>query len=210
MALLTGKRHPEIAARARDPRVLAWAGGAFALVIAVALYTRFSIDGNLWRDETIYAYGGQQLLKGVPVYSSIFDPKTPLGTILCGLGALVGGWFGLLDVHGMRVEFFAFACLTVVAVYFLALRLWNSPLAGVVSATIFASFKGFAGDALGGPDAKTPGILFAVLSMALLVRRKWFWGAFADRLRSSCGSPSLSTPRLPSSGRSCRRMPPTG
>ena len=85
MALLTGKRHPEIAERARDPRVLAWAGGGFALVIAVALYTRFSIDGNLWRDESIYAYGGQQLLKGVPVYSSIFDPKTPLGTILCGL-----------------------------------------------------------------------------------------------------------------------------
>ena len=174
VALLTGKRHPEIAARARDLRVLAWAGGAFALVIAVALDTGFSIDGNLWRDETIFAYGGQQLLKGVPVYSSIFDLKMPLGTILCGLGALVGGWFGLLYVHGMRVEFFAFACLTVVAVDFFALRLWNSPLAGVVSATIFASFRGFAGDALGGPDAKTPGIFFAVLSMALLVRRKWF------------------------------------
>ena len=47
---------------------------------------------------------------------------------------------------------------------------------------MFASFRSFALDAIGGPDAKTPGILFAVLSMALLVRRRWFWGALAGSL----------------------------
>jgi hypothetical protein len=162
--------------------MLAWGGGVFALLVAVALFTRFSIDGNLWRDESIYAYGGQQLLKGVPMYVSIFDPKTPLASILTALGAGVGGWFGLLDVHGMRLEFFVFACMTVVAVYLLALQLWKSPLAAIASAATFVSFKGFARDALEGPDAKTPGILLAVVSMTLMVRRQWFWGAFVGSL----------------------------
>jgi hypothetical protein len=49
-----------------------------ALVIAVALFSRFSIDAELRRDEAIYAYGGQQLAQGVRPYVRILDPKTPL------------------------------------------------------------------------------------------------------------------------------------
>jgi hypothetical protein len=157
-------------------------GAVLALAVAVSLFTRFSIDGNLWRDEAVYAYGGQQFAHGVPMYASIFDAKTPLPAILCGIGALGGDWLGIYDVHAMRLVFFVFACLAVVAVYLLGLWLWNSPLAGVVAAATFASFKGFAQDALGGPQAKTPAIFFAVLSMALLVRRRWFWGAFCASL----------------------------
>lgn len=166
----------------RRERLVAWLGAASALIIAALLFSRYGENGNLWRDESIYAYGGQQLLHGVPVYASIFDPKTPLGTILCGLGAWVGGWFGLNDVHAMRLEFFVFACFAAVAVYYLVLGLWKSPLAGIVAAVTFMSFRGFALDALTGPDAKTPGILFAVLSMALVARRRWFWGAFLGSL----------------------------
>lgn len=150
--------------------------------IAVALFTRFSLDDTLRRDEAIYTYGGQQLVHGVPFYVSIFDPKTPLAGMLAGLGALWAKVFGVDDVHSIRVLFFAFACLAVVAVYLLGNALWRSPLAGLVSAVAFASFKGFALDALGGPDAKTPGIFLGVLAMVLLVRRRWFWGAFAGSL----------------------------
>jgi hypothetical protein len=169
-------------AAGRRPLLLASGGAVLALVVAVALFTRFSIDGNLWRDEAVYAYGGQQFARGVPMYVSIFDAKTPLPAILSGLGALGGHWLGVYDVYAIRGVFFAFACLAVVAVYLLGLWLWRSPLAGIVGAVTFASFKGFAQDALGGPQAKTPGIFFAVLSMALLVRRRWFWGAFAASL----------------------------
>lgn len=180
-------------AKRLSPQVL---GGLFALVAAVALFTRFSLDGNLWRDESIYAYAGQQFAKGVPIYASIFDPKPPLASILTGLGALVGGWFGVNDVHAMRLEFFAFACLAVVAVYALVLRLWNSPLAAIASAATFVSFKGFARDALEGPDSKTPGVLFAVLSMTLLVRRHWFWAAFTGSLAFLVWQPLLVYPAV--------------
>ncbi|MEA2438580.1 MAG: hypothetical protein QOH76_4 [Thermoleophilaceae bacterium] len=180
-----------------SPRQLfAWGGAAFALILAVALYTRFNLNGNLWRDEAIYAYGGQQLADGVPVYLSIFDPKPPLPTILCGFAAIGANWFDVNDVLAMRAEFFVFACLTVVAVYLLVLWLWNSPLAAVVGAATFASFKGFARDALEGPDAKTPGIFFAVLSMGLLVRRQWFWGAFTGSLAFLVWQPLIVYPAV--------------
>lgn len=167
--------------RARAPLdpIAVSAGAVVALVIAVALFTRFSIDEPLTRDEAIYAYGGQLQAEGVPFYRSIFDMKTPLAPMLAGAAVAVGRTIDVDDVYAIRALFFTLACLTVVAVYLLAAWLFESALVGLVSAATFSSFKGFALDALTGPNAKTPGVLFAVLSMALLVRRHHFWGAFA-------------------------------
>jgi hypothetical protein len=159
-----------------------WGAGLLALAVAVLLFTRFGIDGNLSRDEAIYSYGGQQLADGVPVYLGIFDPKPPLPTFLTALAVLAARVLGADELQAMRVEFLLFALLTVVAIYVLGLSLWRSPLAALVGAVTFASFQGFAVDALGGPDAKTPGVLLSVLALALLVRRRWFWGGFAGSL----------------------------
>jgi hypothetical protein len=176
-----------VAARRRRAEDFAPAGGALlALLIAVVLFLQFSIDDVLKRDEAIYAYGGQQLAEGVAPYASVFDPKTPLATGFAALatiaGRAVGADSGAADVHAMRILFFAFAVGTVLAIYLLGLQLWASALAALAGAVTFMSFKGFALDAIGGPNAKTPGIFFAVLSMALLVGRRWFWGAFAGTL----------------------------
>jgi hypothetical protein len=176
----------------KDDRILTWGGALLALLIGAALFSRFGIDGNLWRDETVYAYAGQQLADGVPFYVSIFDPKPPLAPLLAALGVLSGRAVGADEINAMRVEFFVFACLTVVAIYFLALWLFRSRLAGLVSAAVFASFKGFAYDALAGPDAKTPGIFFSILSMGLLVRRHWFWGAFVGSLAGLVWQPLVA------------------
>ena len=58
-----------------------------ALAVAVALFTRFSFDDTMRRDEAIYAYGGQQPAAGVPLYRGIFDPKTPVAQALAGAAA---------------------------------------------------------------------------------------------------------------------------
>jgi hypothetical protein len=153
-----------------------------ALLIGVALFSRFGLDEELRRDEAIYAYGGQQLAEGVPPYVSILDPKTPLATFLSGGAVIIGRAAGVDDLYAIRLAFFGLACLTVLAVYLAGMALFKSPLVGLVAAATFATFKGFAIDALGGPNAKTPGILFAVLATALLVRRRWFWAGFASSL----------------------------
>ena len=174
-----GDGMPGDARARRVAAMIAVAGGLLALLVAAALYSRFSIDDWLRRDESIYLYSGQQFAHGVPVYDGIFDPKTPLASMFAGAAVAIARVVGGDEVHFVRAEFFVFACLTVAAVYVLALWLWGSVTGGIVSAITFASFSGFALDALGGPDAKTPGILFAAVSMALLVRRRWFSGAFA-------------------------------
>jgi hypothetical protein len=157
-------------------RRLAVSGAVLSLLVAAALFARFGIDGSLSRDEAVYAYGGQQLDHGVPFYASIFDQKTPGAAYLAGLGAALGG------LDGIRSAFFVCACLTVVAVYLLGLELSGSVLGALAGAVVFASFQGFAIDALSGPDAKTPGILLAVLSMLLVLRRRWFWAGVCGAL----------------------------
>lgn len=177
-----GTPHERRRVASRRNAFLTVAGAAVALVVAASLFSRFSIDGSLARDEAVYAYGGQQLAEGIPFYVSIFDQKTPLAPMIAGAAVAIGREFGANDVHAIRVMFFFVACLTVVAVYLLATWLFASRLAGVVTAAAFASFKGFALGALTGPQAKQAAIFFAVLSMALVVRRWYFWGAFAGSL----------------------------
>lgn len=184
-ALAPGAQHggavPSVGRRAdRRTRVAAHVVGIIAsLAVAVALFTRFGIDGYLSRDEAIYSYGGMQLAAhGTPPYVSIFDPKGPVATLICGAAALLADAVGRNQLLAIRAAFFACACLTVLAIYLLAARVWRSATAGVVAAVVFASFDGFARDALSGPDAKTPGVLCAVVCMWLLLRRHWFLGAF--------------------------------
>ncbi|HEX2194803.1 MAG TPA: hypothetical protein VHK63_07630 [Candidatus Limnocylindria bacterium] len=163
-------------------RVTVWTGALLAVVLAAAVFSRFGIDAELRRDEAIYAYAGQQLAEGVPPYVSILDPKTPLATVLAGGAVAVGRGLGVDDLHAIRLAFFVVACLSVLAVYLAGTFLFDSPLAGLLGAATFSAFRGFALDALGGPNAKTPGVLFAALATALLARHHWFWGGFAGSL----------------------------
>lgn len=144
------------------------------LVLAVALYSRFGLDEELRRDEAVFAYAGQQLAEGVPPYASILDAKTPLASFVAGGSVAVGRAIGIDDLIAIRVVFFAIATLTVVAVFVAAALLFQSVAAGFAAGIAFLTFKGFAVDALGGPNAKTPGVLFAAVTTALLVHRQWF------------------------------------
>src|SRR3954470_23097808 len=98
-------------------RVVIAGGAALSLLVAVLLFTRFGVHGGLSRDESIYAYGGQQWADGVPFYVSIFDPKTPLSALLAALGVLSGRAVGIDGLIAVRIVFCAFACATVLALY---------------------------------------------------------------------------------------------
>ena len=160
----------------RNRQGIAIGVGVVVLAVAVLLYTRFSVHGAFVRDEAIYAYGGERLADdGTAPYASIFDPKTPLATILCAFGAAIGRLIGRNELTMIRLLFFLLSVLTVLAVYLLAARVFRSVLGALVAAVVFASFFYFASDSLTGPDAKTPGVLFFVLAMWFASRRQWFW-----------------------------------
>jgi 4-amino-4-deoxy-L-arabinose transferase-like glycosyltransferase len=173
---------PRSVERLRSAGTVRLAGGLVSLAVGAALFARWGIHGGLSRDEAIYTYSGQQLAHGVPLYTSIFDPKGPLASLVAGAAATVSRGVGHNDIDAIRIAFFACSCLTVVAIYLLATRLFRSVLAGVVAAVVFASFTGFAEDALSGPDAKTPGVLAAVIAMWLMTRRQWFWAGFVGAI----------------------------
>jgi hypothetical protein len=180
--------HQEPAAPAEPPapisrRILAaanWpllASGAGVLLMAVVLLTRFSVHAKLTRDQSIYVYGAQRFSHGVAPYVSVFDPKTPGATILGGIAATVAHWFHLHDIVAIRWTFFLVAVATVLAMYALAYRLWNSVPAAVATAVVLCSFTVFARSGLVGPEAKMPGLLFSALAMYAMVRRRWVLAA---------------------------------
>src|SRR4051812_6489425 len=166
---------PPLAERLGRDGSLALAGAVASATAAVLLFLRWGINGRLSRDEAIYTYGGQQLAHGVAPYASIFDIKSPVATMTGGVAAGIAHLFDRNDVYFIRLAFFLLSVLTVIAVYMLAVHLWRSVAAGVVAAVVFASFTGFAEDALSGPDAKTPGIAAVVFSMWFACRRRWWW-----------------------------------
>ncbi len=147
----------------------------------MGLYSLNGRHGNLFRDDAIFVYSGQQLAQGTPPYVSTFHAKTPLSPILCGLGVLLGRALGTDDLAAVRFVFLFISSLTAVAVYFLAVALFESRLTGVVAALVFVSFWGFGLHAFSGPRPKAPMVLFEALSLFLAARRKWFWSAL-------CGS----------------------
>jgi hypothetical protein len=158
----------------RPDRAALWGAALVVLVIGLAVFSRGDIDGNLSRDESIYTYAGQQLALGVPPYVSILDPKTPLSSFIAGAAVTVARALDVSDLHAIRLTFFVISALAVVAVFVAGLALFGTAAAAVAGAAAFLTFRGFAIDALGGPDAKTPGVLFAALCTWLLVRRRWF------------------------------------
>lgn len=177
------------AAPIRTARAATWALALVSLLTAVALYTRFSLDDELSRDEAISAYGAQQWARGVPFYTSIFDAKGPLSSALGGVAVWVSSLLGGNDLTAIRLLFLVMACATVAGVYVLAWRAWASRLAGLAAAATFVSFRGFAVDAIGGPDPKVPGTLFAVAALALLLRRRWFTGSLLAGLAALVWQP---------------------
>src|ERR671930_560204 len=98
-------------------RVVIAGGAVLSLAAAVALFTRFGVDGALSRDESIYVYGGQQWAGGVPFYVSTFDPKTPLAALLAALGVAISRGASGDGITAVRIVFGVSACLTVLALY---------------------------------------------------------------------------------------------
>jgi hypothetical protein len=168
----------------------------FSLAAAAVVFSRVGIDTTLSRDEAIYTYAGQQLADGVLPYTSIFDPKTPLASLMAGAAAAFAGLIDRNDLYAIRAAYFVCACLTALAMYLLAATLWRSALAGLTAALVFVSFRIFAVDALGGPNAKTPAILLSVLTMWLLVRRQWFWAGTAGALAFLTWQPMVFFPTV--------------
>lgn len=154
-----------------------WPAAVF--VIAVVVYSTHGFRGFLDRDVALYAYGGQQVVDGVPPYEGIINRAGPLAHILPGLGVAVARLIGADDLTTIRVVFMLFAAGCVGVVYLLSRDVFGSRLSGLAASAAFLSFTGFIHYATYGPREKTPMTLFLALCLWAICRRHWVWAGVA-------------------------------
>lgn len=99
----------------------------FILIIRIRL-----LDVPLERDEGEYAYIGQQLLKGIPPFISIYHVKLPG---IYAAYALIESLFGD-TCSGIHKGVMIINILTMVVVFFIGKRLFN-PMAGAIASICF-------------------------------------------------------------------------
>ncbi len=125
-------------------------GSAWWVLLAIILLTAFIryglLDVPLERDEGEYAYGGQLILQGVPLYQQLYSMKLPgiyaaYAFVLAIFGQThTGIHFGLLIINAA----------TIILVFFLTKRMIDS-LAAAVAAASFAVLS--VGQSVQGPFA---------------------------------------------------------
>ncbi|MCH7480439.1 MAG: hypothetical protein IIC79_03490 [Chloroflexi bacterium] len=99
-------------------------------LIAAFVFTQYSFQGALFRDDAIQIYVGQQFVNGIPPYVSAAEPKTPLSPMLIGLGIKLLENITHDDVFSARIVFFFLACATVACLYLLGKLLYESGYIG--------------------------------------------------------------------------------
>jgi hypothetical protein len=147
-------------------------------ITALIVYALHGFDGLMTRDQAIYAYGGQQVVEGVPPYVSILNRAGPLAHLIPGLGVAVARVAGFDDLLGIRVLIMLIAVACVCMVYALARVLFASRLAGLAAAAALLSFHGFINHATYGPRDKIPMLLFLLCFLLAVAKRWWFAAGF--------------------------------
>jgi hypothetical protein len=160
-------------------------------VTALIVYSLHGFDGFLQRDPAIYAYGGQQVVEGVPPYVGLLNRAGPLAHLIPAIGVAVARAVGFEDLLGMRLLFMIIAVACVCAVYALARELFASRLAGLVAAAAFLSFHGFIKLATYGPREKTPMVFFLVCALLAVAKRWWFVAGFSLSLATLVWQPAF-------------------
>ncbi len=142
-------------------------------IVAAVVYSVHGFEHYLNADTAIFAYGGQQVLKGVPPYVSSFQITGPLGHLLTAAGASLGRIAGLDDLFAMRLFFMLLSVGAITIIYLLGRDLYKSRPSALVVAATFLAFYPFLHNATAGPQIKTAVVLFEVATLLAAIRRRW-------------------------------------
>lgn len=158
--------------------------GALAVGLVAALSCSLcGLGGPLHRDAAKHLYTGQQLVRGVPPYVSMFNHVPPLSPMLCGAAVAGGRALGVDDVAAVRLVFSAVAILAAVILTAVGRHLTASTSGAAAAGITLLCFGRFVLEAASGPDKKVLLILLEALFLLAVARRRWFlagiWGTLA-------------------------------
>jgi 4-amino-4-deoxy-L-arabinose transferase-like glycosyltransferase len=143
------------------------------MVVAALTFGVWGLDGLLGRDVALYAYAGQRVVEGEPPYVGVMNRAGPLAHLVPAAGVAVARWVGADDVTAMRVLFLVLGAACVAVAYQLGRDLFGSRPAGVVAAAAMIAWPSFGRYAAYGPHEKTVMVLFLLLALRAVVRRRW-------------------------------------
>ena len=159
---------------------------------AVGVFALHGTQAALSRDFGVFLYGGEQLTRGVPSYVSIFNSVGPLSDTAPGLAILAGRGLGLDPVLAARVVFLLVSAGCCSALFSLARRVFDSPVAGFLAAALLASAATFTRLSSDGPREKTLMLLGLLLALMWLLDRRWFLAGAATAVATLTWQPVLA------------------
>ena len=163
---------------------------AFVLAVGVMLIHRpwSQIEAG---DEAIWDYVAQCILRGQIPYRDVVEIKAPLGAYLSAAAMLVGKSAGIRDVIAVRMLNVVMAGLLSSVTFLVAATYLRSRLSAVLAVLISLAPSHFAEWVAVGTEPKLPMILFGMLSLLMVARRKAFWAGFFSMLSCLCWQPGL-------------------
>jgi hypothetical protein len=145
----------------------------FLGVIGLTAYIVHGLECKLPRDNAIYYYSAQQLLKGVPPYVSIFDIKTPMTTFFSGIGVGLANLVGFDELIAVRLLFITAGLFTIIIIYRITIYLWRDRWTALVSCLIYLSFDALIFHTVAGSRPKVLVLFFEVCAIYAIMRKSW-------------------------------------
>jgi hypothetical protein len=161
-------------------------------VVAMGVYSVHGYDGVVSRDFGVFLYGGEHVAQGVPPYVGIFNSVGPLADALPGLAIWVGKVVDVNPVLAARAFYAVLAATSCALVCVLARRMFASRVSGLVAPAVFLTFPRFLELASDGPRDKTAMLVFLLLTLVLLERRRWLLAGVFTALATLTWQPALT------------------
>lgn len=175
-----------------DYRRTVWilSAAAFAVSAGLMLLHRpwTQIEGG---DEAIWDYVAQCILRGQIPYRDVVEIKAPLSAYLSAAAMFIGKSAGLRDIIAVRMLNVLMAGLLSSVTFLAGTAYLRSRLAALLAFLIALAPSHFAEWMVAGTEPKLPMILFGMVSLLLVARRKPFWAGLFSMLSCLCWQPGL-------------------
>jgi hypothetical protein len=168
--------------------LLALAAFLIGLVVTLAHKPFSQPEGG---DEAIWDYVSQCILRDQVPYRDVVEIKTPLSAYLSAGAMLVGRAAGLSDVIAVRLLNTVLAGLLSAITFLIGVEYLRSKLAAWIACLIALAPTHFAEWMVTGTEPKLPMVLFGMLSVYFIARRKPFCSGLFSMLACLCWQPGL-------------------
>ncbi len=162
------------------------------MLVAAVVYYQF----DLWKqpvrgDRANWEYMAQVIARGGVPYRDAVNIKGPLSAYIGAAAIVATRPFGLRDVYAVRAIYFLLAIATIGFTYLVALEYFKDRRMALLAALIMMSFNSFAITNSAGIQAKTPMILFGVVTLWLIQKDRPLLAGLCAMLAALSWQPGL-------------------